>query len=238
MTSEKREQRFHTDDVSLPGSYPHVSLSIKMWTQRKAGRRQRATLPIVSCGSSPVTRFALASTMRKTKRLRRKLVHYLDLGSAYDWLKQISIAAWPIRSTDWTSFGGVTSGDVGKCQMLSQATDVINWGGAWWDWFELHYGIVLGDKSVPEQKHIINFMKRAFLLSTTFFSKYSDSYDEPWLISTNHHFESNFSSSMQKIRIQFSILKQPRESHCKNENSQSSPGCNSMQHRPALTRAT
>ena len=32
------------------------------------------TLPMVPCGSSPVTRFALASAMRKTKRLRRRLV--------------------------------------------------------------------------------------------------------------------------------------------------------------------
>ena len=31
------------------------------------------TLPMVPCGSSPVTRFALASAMRKTKRLRRRL---------------------------------------------------------------------------------------------------------------------------------------------------------------------
>ena len=36
-------------------SYPDVSLLMKM------------------CGSSPVTRFALASAMRKTKRLRRRL---------------------------------------------------------------------------------------------------------------------------------------------------------------------
>ena len=167
---------------------PRTHTSLSRWKCERKGRREGDNgRPFPS--SLPVhhSRFALASTMRKTKRLRRKLVHYLDLGSAYNWSKQISIAAWPIRSTDWTSFGGVTSGDVGKCQMLSQATDVINWGGAWWDWVELHYGIVLGDKSVPEQKHIINFMKRAFLLSTTFFSKYSDSYDEPWLISTNHH---------------------------------------------------
>ena len=32
------------------------------------------TLPMVPCGSSPVTRFALASAMRKTKRLRRRLI--------------------------------------------------------------------------------------------------------------------------------------------------------------------
>ena len=41
-----------------PASYPEVSL---------------LTLPMVPCGSSPVTRFALASAMRKTKRLRRRL---------------------------------------------------------------------------------------------------------------------------------------------------------------------
>ena len=61
-----------------PASYPDVSLLMKMFAQRKAGRRQRAspavcTLPMVPCGSSPVTRFALASAMRKTKRLRRRL---------------------------------------------------------------------------------------------------------------------------------------------------------------------
>ena len=57
-----------------PASYPDVSL--KMCAQRKAGRTQLAavcTLPMVPCGSSPVTRFALASATRKTKRLRRRL---------------------------------------------------------------------------------------------------------------------------------------------------------------------
>ena len=57
-------------------SYPDVSLLMKMCAQRKAGRRQApavCTLPMVPCGSSPVTRFALASPMLKTKRLRRRL---------------------------------------------------------------------------------------------------------------------------------------------------------------------
>ena len=41
----------------------------------RKGRREGAvcTLPMVPYGSSPVTRFALASAMRKTKRLRRRL---------------------------------------------------------------------------------------------------------------------------------------------------------------------
>ena len=63
--------------------------------------------------------------------------HYPDLGSASDWLKQISHAARPIRSTSqmWvvtrhqygisalvsqTSFRGETSGDVAKCKFTSQ----------------------------------------------------------------------------------------------------------------------
>ena len=50
--------------ISLPASYPDVSLSMKICAQRKAGRRQRArraspavcTFPMVPCGSLPVTR--------------------------------------------------------------------------------------------------------------------------------------------------------------------------------------
>ena len=65
--------------------------------------------------------------------------HYLDLGSASDWLNQISHTARPIRSTTqvWivtrhqygisalvsqTSVGGETSGRVAKCRLFSQAT--------------------------------------------------------------------------------------------------------------------
>ena len=65
--------------------------------------------------------------------------HYPDLGSASDWLNQISHAARPIRSTTqiWvvtchqygisalvsqTSFGEETSGSVAKCRLFSQAT--------------------------------------------------------------------------------------------------------------------
>ena len=65
--------------------------------------------------------------------------HYPDLGSASDWLNQISHAARPIRSTTqiWvvtrhqygisalvsqTSFGGETSGSVTKCWLFSQAS--------------------------------------------------------------------------------------------------------------------
>ena len=65
--------------------------------------------------------------------------HYLDLGSASDWLKQISHAARPIRITtqiyavmrhqygisalvSQTSFRGETVGDVAKCGLFSQAS--------------------------------------------------------------------------------------------------------------------
>ena len=67
--------------------------------------------------------------------------HYPDLGSASDWLNQISHAARPVRSITqiWvvtrhqygisalvsqTSFGGETSGSVTKCRLFSQASAV------------------------------------------------------------------------------------------------------------------
>ena len=67
--------------------------------------------------------------------------HYLDLGSAADWLNQISRLARPIRSTAqiWevtrhqygisalvsqTSFGGKTSGSVPKCRLFSQGFSI------------------------------------------------------------------------------------------------------------------
>ena len=65
--------------------------------------------------------------------------HYPDLGSASDWLNQISHMARPIRSTThiWVvihcqygisalisqmSFGGETSGSIAKCRLFSQAS--------------------------------------------------------------------------------------------------------------------
>ena len=76
-----------------------------------------------------------ANSIRMTRQ-------YPNLGSASDWLNQISHAARPIRSTStqtWvvtrhpygisalvsrTSFAGETSGGVSKCRLFSQATPV------------------------------------------------------------------------------------------------------------------
>ena len=70
----------------------------------------------------------------------RRILYYSNLGSASDWLNQISHAPRPIRSTMqiWvvtrhrygisalvsqeTSFGGKTRGIVAKCLLFSQAT--------------------------------------------------------------------------------------------------------------------
>ena len=66
-------------------------------------------------------------------------LHYPDLGSASDWLNQISHAARSIRSTNqvWVVtrhqygisvlvsqalFGGETCGSVGKCPLFSKGT--------------------------------------------------------------------------------------------------------------------
>ena len=77
-------------------------------------------------------------TFGKRKEHRNSILmtrHYLDLGSAPDWLNQISHAARLIRSTTqiWivmchqygisqASFGGEISGSVAKCQLFSQAS--------------------------------------------------------------------------------------------------------------------
>ena len=62
---------------------PRTQTSLFWWKCARKGGREgdngRAspavcTLTMVLCGSSAVTRFALASAMRKTKRLRRRLV--------------------------------------------------------------------------------------------------------------------------------------------------------------------
>ena len=64
--------------------------------------------------------------------------HYPDLGNAFVWLKQISLAARPIRSTteiwivmchqyvisahvSYTSIHGQTSDGIAKCRLFSQA---------------------------------------------------------------------------------------------------------------------
>ena len=69
--------------------------------------------------------------------------HYPDLGSAFDWLNQISHAVQPIRSTTqtWvvtrhqygisalvsqTSSGGENSGSIAKCLLFSQAIKVMD----------------------------------------------------------------------------------------------------------------
>ena len=78
---------------------------------------------------------SLRNERRNSIRMTR---HYPDLGSASDWLNQISHAARPIRRTTqiWlvtrhqygisaivprSSFGGETSGSVAKCRLFSQA---------------------------------------------------------------------------------------------------------------------
>ena len=51
-------------------SLPRTQTSLFWW---KCARKAVCTLPMVPCDSSPVTCFALASAMRKTKRLGRRL---------------------------------------------------------------------------------------------------------------------------------------------------------------------
>ena len=56
-----------------------LSLSMKMCAQRKAGRRHMYPTHGPLRFITGQSRFALASTMRRTKRLRRRLWHALEL---------------------------------------------------------------------------------------------------------------------------------------------------------------
>ena len=77
IVSKGQSQSNFSQRTPTAASYPDVSLLMKMCAQRKAGRRQRACYLYPSHGPlrfiTSHSRFALASAMRKTKRLRRRL---------------------------------------------------------------------------------------------------------------------------------------------------------------------
>ena len=89
-------------------SYPDVCLSMKIFVQRKAGRRKGRgaapphifLFPIVLCASSSVTRVWLAfslSSVWKTRRLRRRQVcplKKLECPPEHCWLGQIVLLKW------------------------------------------------------------------------------------------------------------------------------------------------
>ena len=119
----------HENDVNAQ----FVSLSISGAIVQETCLRKQPAL------REPTTN--LTAKWRLRNAFRNSLLmtcHNLDLDSASDWLKQISFAARPIRSTTqiWvvtrhqygisavvsqTSFRGETSGCVAKCRLFSQA---------------------------------------------------------------------------------------------------------------------
>ena len=106
--------------------------------------------------------------MKSEKRLQEfptDDVSLTDLGSACDWLNQISHTARPIRSTTqiWlvthhqygisalvsqTSFGGETSDSVAKCRLFSPATS-YKWPRTL---FGLHFGLWIKHMRTVEMK--------------------------------------------------------------------------------------
>ena len=103
----------------------------------------------------------------------------------------------------------------------------MNWGGPWWELAELHYGIVLGDKSVPDQ----NIPQISWREDSCFSQLLPPIFWFLWWAMIKSKpitiLSQTFSLSMQKIRIQF--CEQPLENHCKNEHSQNR-GHNAIQY--------
>ena len=80
FSSRDKFRYFFFGQCTLAASYPDVSLLMKMCAQRKAGRRHPSHCPLRFITSH--WRFALASAMLKTKRLRR-LVRYATALSSF-----------------------------------------------------------------------------------------------------------------------------------------------------------
>ena len=107
VPSQKMKKKPQVDPVlSHAYSYHHVlSCSYRYEFSTQKGRIQWN--PYVCCCLRKQPTFGVATTGFPTKwRLRNErrnsilmTRHYPDLGSAFDWLKQISHAARPIRST-------------------------------------------------------------------------------------------------------------------------------------------
>ena len=122
----------HENDVNAQ----FVSLSISCAIVQETCLRKQPAL------RDPTTNFTAKWRLRNACRNSLLMTcHNPDLDSASDWLRQISFAARPIRSTTqiWvvsrhqygisvvvsqTSFRGETSGTVAKCRLISQANPV------------------------------------------------------------------------------------------------------------------
>ena len=104
------------------------------YVSQTSGQREK-TANILRCHHGFSTRYCLRTEHRNSPLMT---CYYQDLGCAFDWLKQISYMAQPIRSTTqfWVvshnqygisalisqrSFCGETSGRIVKCQLFSQA---------------------------------------------------------------------------------------------------------------------
>ena len=90
----------------ITASYPDASLSMKMCAQRKARRRQRAspavcTLPMVTWGSSPVTRVSRSPLPREKRgawgggwnyNVLKQLAYFFAVLTSYVYLKNAGIS--------------------------------------------------------------------------------------------------------------------------------------------------
>ena len=72
-------------------------------------------------------------TKWRLRNVRRNSIlmtcHYTELGTAFDWLKQVSVAARPIRSTNLIWVVADTSSE---WNFYARSSDVISRGNQWW----------------------------------------------------------------------------------------------------------
>ena len=123
-------------------TYPYLLPHFLGLVNTESGVRKQLTFGNATTGFP--AKWHLRNERRNSILMTR---HYLDLGSASDWLNQISHVARPIRSTtqilvvtphqygisalvSQMSFGRETSVSIAKCQLFSQAIRKVTWDQA------------------------------------------------------------------------------------------------------------
>ena len=110
-------------DIFIALAFKSSSIARKLKSTSPANLRKQPTFHDATAGSP--AKWRLRNKRRNSILMMR---HHPDLGSAFNWLKQVSHAAWPIRST--TQIWIVSRRQFGISALVSQTS--FRRGDRWW----------------------------------------------------------------------------------------------------------
>ena len=144
--------------------------------------------------------------------------HYPDMGSASDWLEQISHAVWPIRShiismeflrSFLRRHSKGTSGGVAKCWLFSQATQLPCWLSSLGKLQVIIEGLY-AKRSPPERKWVVEWSQAKghfflWLKITWFLNVHVQLYMQLLNHSDNIHCQNLFFASLCLVLEKFDV---------------------------------